>query len=214
MPATAAGTASTAEDVVVLEDISWDTYCRLNDENFSSSIRMSFFEGALEILTLSARHENWERMIEVLVHSLVEGMGLDCVSFGSVTMRRKDLRAGLEPDACFYFGPMAAAMRGREELNLQTDPAPDLAVEIDISRRSLPKFPLYAALGIGEIWRAHQDEMVLYQLVDGEYRVIPASKLLPGMTGVRLAQLLADGRALPVREWLSRVGAAAAEFRT
>ncbi len=214
MAAAATATASTAEDVVILEDLSWDTYCRLNDENFSPAIRMSFFEGALEIMTLSARHENWERMIEVLVHTLVEAMGSDCVGFGSVTMRRKDLRAGLEPDACFYFGPMAAAMRGRDELNLHTDPAPDLAVEIDVSRRSLPKFPLYAALGIGEIWRAHQDEMVLYQLVDGEYRVIPASKLLPCMTGVRLAQLLADGRALPVTEWLSRVRAAATEPKT
>ena len=87
-------------------------------------------------------------------------------------------------------------------------------MEIDVSRRSLPKFPLYAALGIGETWRAHQDEMVLYQLVDGEYRVIPASKLLPGMTGVLLAQLLADGRALPVTEWLSRVRAAATEPKT
>ena len=213
MPATAAATVSTAEDVVVLEDISWDTYCRLNDENFSPAIRISYFEGALEIMTLSARHEKWERMIEVLVHALVEALGLDCVSFGSVTMRRKDLRAGLEPDTCFYFGSMAAAMRDRDELNLHTDPAPDLAVEIDVSRRSLPKFPLYAALGIGEIWRAYKDEMVLYQLVDGEYRVILASNLLPGMTGVRLAQLLADGRALPVTEWLSRVRAAAAESK-
>ena len=214
MAAAATATASTAEDVVILRDISWDTYCRLNDENFSPAIRISFFEGALEIMTLSARHENWERKIELLVHTLVETMGLDCECFGSVTMRRKDLRAGLEPDSCFYFGPMAAAMRRRDELNLHTDPAPDLAVEIDVSRRSLPKFPLYAALGIGEIWRAHQDEMVLYQLVDGEYRVIPASKLLPGMTGVRLAQLLADGRALPVTEWLSRVRAAAKEPKT
>ena len=214
MPATATVTASAAEDVVVLHDISWDTYCRLNDENFSPAIRMSFFEGALEIMTLSARHGNWERKIEILVHTLVEAMGLDCECFGSVTMRRKDLLAGLEPDACFYFGPMAAAMRGRDVLDLHTDPAPDLVVEIDVSRRSLPKFPLYAALGIGELWRAHQDEMVLYQLVDGEYRVIPASKLLPGMTGVRLAQLLADGRALPVTEWLSRVRVAATESRT
>ncbi len=172
MAAAATATASTAEDVVILHDISWDTYCRLNDENFSPAIRMSFFEGALEIMTLSSRHENWERKIEVLVQTFAGTIRLDCESFGSVTMRRKDLRAGLEPDACFYFGPMAAAMRGREQLDLHTDPAPDLAVEIDISRRSLPKFPLYAALGIREIWRFHREEVVLYELVDGEYRVI------------------------------------------
>jgi len=70
----------------------------------------------------------------VLVHTLAAAMGLDSESFGSVTMRRKDLGGGLEADACFYFGNMAVAMRGRDELNLQLDPAPDLAVEVDISR--------------------------------------------------------------------------------
>ena len=170
---------------------------------------MAFFEGSLEIMTVSARHENWGGKIEVLVHNFAAAAGIDCEGFQSVTLRRKDLSAGLEPDACFYFGPMAVAMRGKDELTLQTDPAPDLAVEIDISRRSFPKFPLYAALGIGEIWRFHQDEMVLYQLVDGGYRVIEESTCLPRMTGKRLLQLLIDGRSLPVGEWLQRVRAAA-----
>ncbi len=214
MPATAAATAPAAEDVVILEDISWDTYCRLNDENFSPAIRMSFFEGALEIMTLSSRHENWERKIEVLVQTFAGAIRLDCESFGSVTMRRKDLRAGLEPDACFYFGPMAAAVRGREELDLHTDPAPDLAVEIDISRRSLPKFPLYAALGIREIWRFHREEVVLYELVDGQYRVIEKSTVLPSIGGARLTQLLAESRSMPSPDWLDRVRAAATEPKT
>ena len=150
MPATAVATASGAEDVVVLRDISWGTYCQLNDENFSPAIRMAYFEGSLEIMTISARHENWERKIDLLIHTLAGALGIDCEGFGSVTMRRKDLRSGLEPDACFYFGPLAAIMRGREALDLQTDLAPDVAVEIDISRRSFSKFPLYAALGIRE----------------------------------------------------------------
>ena len=131
-------------------------------------------------------------------------------NYGSVTLRRRDLRAGLEPDSCYYLGPMAAAMRNRDELNLDTDPAPDLAVEVDIGRRSFSKFPLYAALGIGEVWRFHQNEMVLHRLVDGEYRVVEESAWLPRLTGARLTQLLAEGRALPLPEWLDRVHAAAA----
>ena len=209
MPAAAAMTASAAEDVVVLRHIAWETYCQLNDENFSPAVQMAFFEGSLEIMTVSARHENWERKIEVLVRNLTGAMGLDCESFGSVTMRRKDLRVGLEPDACFYFGPMAVASRGREELNLQTDPAPDLAVEIDISRRSFSKFPIYAALGIREIWRFHENEMALYELAEGEYRVIEQSAVLPPMTAAILTQLLADSLSMPSPAWLARIRAAA-----
>ena len=209
MPATAVATASGAEDVVVLRDISWGTYCQLNDENFSPAIRMAYFEGSLEIMTISARHENWERKIDLLIHTLAGALGIDCEGFGSVTMRRKDLRSGLEPDACFYFGPLAAIMRGREALDLQTDLAPDVAVEIDISRRSFSKFPLYAALGIRELWLFSQDEIALYQLADGEYRSVQQSAFLAHMTSACLTQLLADCRLMPLPEWLARVRAAA-----
>jgi Uma2 family endonuclease len=214
MPATAAVTAPGVEEVVVLRDISWDTYCRLNDENFSPAIRMTFFGGALEITALSSRHENWARKIEVLVQVLSGAMGLDCETFGSATIRRKELSAGLEPDACFYFGPMAAAMREKGELNFQTDPAPELAVEVDISRRSFSKFPLYAALGIGEIWRFHEREMALYELVDGEYRPIQTSKLLPGIGGALITRLLGESQTLPSPEWQERVRAAALEAKS
>ena len=208
MPAAAAMTASAVEDVVVLRDIAWETYRQLNDENFSPAIRMAFFEGSLEIMTVSADHENWARAIETLVQTLAWAVRLDVKSFGSVTMRRKDLRAGLEPDACFYFGQMAAAMRGRKVLNLHSDPAPDLAVEIDISRRSFAKFPIYAALGIREIWRFHEGELALYELAEGEYRAIERSMVLPRMTGARLTQLLADSQTMASPEWLDRVRSA------
>ena len=208
MPAAAAMNASAAEDVVVLRDIAWETYCQLNDENFSPAIHMAFFEGFLEIMTVSARHENWEGTIETLVHALAWAVRLDVTTFGSVTMRRKDLRAGLEPDACFYFGQMAATMRGRKELDLHSDPAPDLAVEIDISRRSFAKFPIYAALGIREIWRFHENELALYELAEGEYRAIDQSVALPRMTGARLTQLLADSQTMASPEWLDRVRSA------
>lgn len=197
MPATAAVTAPGAEDVVVLHDISWDTYCRLNDENFSPSTRMAFFEG------------DWGSQIEALVRARAAALDLDCVGFGRFTMRRKDLSAGLEPDACFYFGPMAAAMRARQELNLQTDPAPELAVEVDISRRSFSKFPLYAALGIGEIWRFHESQMKLYALVDGKYCRVQTRTLLPGITEALAMRLLTESQVLPSTEWLERVRAAA-----
>jgi len=54
MSATATVTAAAAEDVNVLRDIVWETYCQLNDENGSPAVRMAFFQGELEIMTVSA----------------------------------------------------------------------------------------------------------------------------------------------------------------
>jgi Uma2 family endonuclease len=198
-----------AEDTITFPEIAWDTYCRLNDENSSPSIRMSYWKGALEIMTVSARHEYWGRSLESLVRTYANALRLDVISFGSLTMRRSDLQAGLEPDACFYFGPMAAAMRGRSHLDLHTDPAPDLAVEIDISRRSFSKLPLYAALGIREIWRFHQEEVFLHELAEGEYRSITASAWLPRLSGAQLRELLAESLSLSSHEWDERIRAAA-----
>lgn len=209
MAATATVTSVGAEDVNVLHDIAWETYCRLNDENFSPAVRMAFFQGALEIMTVSATHEYWGSNIEALVRVYASALGLDVTAFGSVTLRRKDLLAGLEPDKCFYFGPMATAMRGPRKLDLHVDPAPELAVEIDISRRSYSKLPLYAALGIREVWRFHQDEVELYELIDGSYRIIAASTLLPRITGAWLTKILGECSSMAWPAWEERIRVAA-----
>lgn len=198
-----------SEDVVVMHDIKWDTYCSLNDENAFPPTRMSFFEGTLEITTVSARHENWERKIDFLVRTLSIARRLDCEGFGSVTMRRKDLLAGLEADACFYFGPMAAAMRGRAELDLRHDPAPELAVEVDVGRHSAPKLPLCAALGIGEIWRYHQDQIFIYALSDSGYTEVNQSAVLPGITRSQLTHLMEAANSPPLHDWEERIRATA-----
>ncbi|MBO0719619.1 MAG: Uma2 family endonuclease, partial [Blastocatellia bacterium] len=38
-------------------------------------------------------------------------------------------------------------------LDFRVDPPPDIVVEIDIHHSSVAKLPIYAALGVPEIWR-------------------------------------------------------------
>jgi Uma2 family endonuclease len=42
---------------------------------------------------------------------------------------------------------------GKRPLDPDSDPPPDIVVEIDITNESLGKFPTYAAFGVREIWR-------------------------------------------------------------
>ncbi|WP_353736063.1 MULTISPECIES: Uma2 family endonuclease [unclassified Okeania] len=41
---------------------------------------------------------------------------------------------------------------------------PDLAIEIDITNSSIDKLPIYAALGVGEIWRYDGKNLRFYRL--------------------------------------------------
>ena len=70
----------------------------------------------------------------------------------STTFSRDDLQKGLEPDECYYIAH-AAAIIGKQELDLTVDPPPDLAIEVDISPPGVARQPIYAALGVPEIWR-------------------------------------------------------------
>ena len=61
-------------------------------------------------------------------------------------------------------------MRDKDELDLNVDPTPDLALEIDISRSSLNRMGIYAAIRVPEVWRYDGQKIRVYQLsADGQY---------------------------------------------
>ena len=77
---------------------------------------------------------------------------------------------------------------GKEELDLEFDPPPDIVVEIDITTRSMKKFSIYAALAVPEVWRYDGQSLRIYELSAGKYVEIPASRFLPGLSGSVLAK--------------------------
>ena len=131
---------------LVLHGIDWRTYARLLrlfDER--RSIRLTYDRGNLEITTLSPEHENLNLLLNHLVVAAAEELGLEIASYGSMTMRRR----GLEADQCYWIAN-EARMRGRDRIDLRTDPPPDLVIEVDVSRSSMDRMTIYAALGVPE----------------------------------------------------------------
>jgi Uma2 family endonuclease len=100
----------------------------------------------------SAAHEELKDTITLFVNTVAEEMAINTRSFGSATFQREDLQRGFEPDGCFYIQSVAL-IAGKTDLDLTEDPPPDLVIEIDLSHPSLPKFPIFAQLGIPEVWR-------------------------------------------------------------
>ena len=178
--------------VLSLEDVSWNEYeDLLRVVDGTTNLRISYDGGRLEIMTTSDWHDYYARLINSLVSVLTEELELDYVSFGSATIKLEKKLKGTEPDDCFYI-TNAAKVIGKSGLDLTTDPAPDLAIEVDVWHKSTGKFPIYAALGVPEIWRYRKNKMHFYRLEGDKYVETPASTLFPFLTPNRLEAILKE----------------------
>ena len=158
-----------AEQRTVLENISWETFeAILKEIGNNRGSRLAYDEGTLEIMTPLLEHENPKIQFDRLVFALAEKLNIEIKSAGSTTLKLKVVKKGIEPDNCYYI-QNESAVRGIVELDLETAPPPDLAIEIDITSSSVNKLGIYASLGVPELWRYNGRIIKFYQLVESEY---------------------------------------------
>jgi Uma2 family endonuclease len=193
------------EQKVILRGVSWQTYERLLAEHVEQSgIRFTYSDGILEIMVLSGRHEKPNRTLALLVEVLAEELQMDVERFGSTTFKRADLSKGFEPDSCFYIQHLGA-IHGQEEIDLTLDPPPDLVIEIDITSPSLNKLPLYAAVGVPEVWRYDGEHVFILRLEGQQYREAPHSAAFPLLTSAMATRLLMDSTQMRSTVWLRQL---------
>ena len=152
------------EQRILLEGISWGTFERLLEETGDQrNKRFSYCDGILEIMVPLVGHEEPLRLFEHFVAAIIDELGLEMRSLGSLTMKNPQQKKGLEPDCCFYI-QNEQVVRGVESLDFDIHPPPDLVIEVDNSNTSLDKFPIYVALKIPEIWRLRYGQLKIYRL--------------------------------------------------
>ena len=182
---------------LVIHQVPWDDYERLlEDVSERPSLRVSYDCGRLEIMSPLPEHEEYGRFIEGLVRILSEELDLKVQSYGSATWKRQRLAKGAEPDCCYYVRN-AGRVIGKRKFDLESDPPPDIVVEIDITNESLNKFPIYAALSVPEIWRYDGNTAQFYEWSANEYRgyrEIPESGFFSQFTPEMLADALAQSK--------------------
>ena len=184
------------EQRVIVRFVSWTTYEHLlADLSNQSSTRLTYDRGMLEIMCPLPEHEEWNRTIALLVEVLAEEMRIDVRNFGSTTFRRADLARGFEPDSCFYI-QHEADISGKSTIDLTVDPPPDLVIEVDITSGSLDKLPIYAQVGVPEIWRYNGQRLRISILTAGGYVESEASLALPLLTGPRLSEALLQSKSM------------------
>ena len=183
---------------LILLDVEWDDYERLVDENSRSrsSVRITYDRGRLEVMSPTSEHDHLADMCTLIAHVLGEETGSDVESFGSTTFKQTRLVKGAEPDACFYV-QSAPQIIGKRNLDLATDPPPDVMVEIDISHDSTTKMAIYASMSVAEVWRydGRHNQMHIYHLKDGAYLEMPSSIAFPILTSAMLSEFLEQSKA-------------------
>jgi Uma2 family endonuclease len=173
---------------LVMHGVSWEDYEHLLTElEERPHFRVSFDRGRLEIMSPSARHERYARFLDGVVREFANAHKLAVEMVGQTTWKRA-LARGVEPDCCYYVKNVDHIIA--RDLDLETDPPPDIAVEIDLTNSSLRKLNIYAALGVPEMWRFNGKALQVYELSGGQYVEIDAGRFLPGLTGRTLGDLI------------------------
>ncbi|WP_198648624.1 Uma2 family endonuclease [Cyanothece sp. BG0011] len=177
------------ENRVILNQITWETFQQLLQElgNNRSSL-LAYNEGMLEIMTPLGEHEHSKCFISDLIAIIADEMNLNIKKMGSLTLKKETIKKGVEPDACYYL-KNEPLVRHKQDIRLDFDPPPDLILEIDMSNSSLNKLPIYAVLGVTEIWRYNGNNLTGFVL-NNDSQYYEESKYSLTFSWLELSQLI------------------------
>lgn len=168
------------DQVVTLRGASWADYRRLVRLRGDAPVpRFAFMPGVLEIMSPSRLHESVKSMIGRLVEAWCVENGVEITPYGSWLLENRRSKRALEPDECYIVGEDDADR-------------PHLAIEVVRRSGGIDKLAIYSKLGVDEVWIWRKGAIEIFTLKGGplkkgEYKKVPASKVLDG---IDLPQLL------------------------
>jgi Uma2 family endonuclease len=189
------------EGHLFLQDVDWDDYEAMLQIVGERRIRVTFDEGVLEVTVPSQKHEQAAQLFGLFIPRLAEELDIPYEPLGMTTWKKASAAKGLEPDQCYYIQNQAI-VRTKEVLDLDPDPPPDLAIEVDITSSSMNRMGIYAELGVPEVWRYDGESLTMYRLQpDGQYQSCPESQSFPGLQPSDVLRFLGLGRAMDKTRW-------------
>ena len=145
------------DDLIVLRDATWADDQRLLEIRGERPVpRLTYLEGAIQLMTPSRPHELLKSMIGRLVEAWCVETGVPITPYGSWLHESKEADRGVEPDECYVLGDA-------------TDPARcDLAIEVIWTHGGLDKLEGYRKLGVKELWIWKEGAITVYALRNDE----------------------------------------------
>ena len=165
---------------VILRHQTWADYEELlqrRQDNAAIKVRYDARTQEIRIMAPLPKHGNYSDVISDLVKALLRHSGQEWQSYDPITLKRFG-EAGLEPDKCFYIQNREAVL-GKEHIDLQTDPPPHLALEVDAASPTDPQD--YQPLGVPELWIYREDSLHVYLFEGQHYHESSDSPTFPGV---------------------------------
>lgn len=193
---------------LLIRNLDWPQFERILEElGEPRASRIAYSHGTLEIRMPSPEHEVDKELLGDLVKILLDELEIDCECFGSITFKQAAMESGIEPDQCFYIQHQAQ-MRGKRHVDLSIDPAPDLAIEVDVTSKT--QLDAYVALGVPELWRYEKNRLNIYTPQAGEYQLAITSPTFPALPILELVaevfeQSLQSGRSPALRAFRKKI---------
>jgi Uma2 family endonuclease len=189
------------EGRLVLHDVGWNDYEAMLDIVGERHIRVTYDRGTMEVAMPSQRHERATQLFGLFVPRLAEKLEILYEPLGMTTWRKPDAERGLEADQCYYIQNQAV-VRDRELLDLDIDPPPDLAIEVDITSSSLNRMEIYAGLRVPEVWRYDGQAVTFFRLSpEGQYQESDESLSFPGLRPGDVLRFVELGSTLDKLRW-------------
>ena len=168
----------TAGDEIILRFRDWQDYeTLLARRHENAGLRIQYDSSTQEIRVMSPLpgHGKNADLIADFIKTLLKNQGKDWEAFTPITLKRIN-QQGVEPDYCFYIQNRDAIL-GHERIDLEKDPPPDLAIEIDMTSTTRPED--YQSIGVKELWIYRQDELLIFCFDGQAYQEVQLSQQFP-----------------------------------
>jgi Uma2 family endonuclease len=159
------------EQRMLIHGVSWKDYVILREALDTPGLRMTYCEGALELMTPSRAHELWKTTIARLIELYAFQRGLPLVGYGSTTFRHEVKERGAEPDECWCLGSI-----------MRDGDYPHIVLEVIATNPLLDKLLVYDGFAVPEVWLWRDGAFELYRRRGaGGYDRVERSQFLPDL---------------------------------
>jgi Uma2 family endonuclease len=173
----------TTDHFVYLRGVPWEEYQRLLAlRGESSTPRMTYLHGVLELMAPSKYHEGDKKKLARLLEAWAEEAGVELEGYGSWTLESHEHERGAEPDECYCVARIAES----------DDDRPDVAIEVVWTSGGIDKLEVYRKLGVREVWFYERGSLRFFALRGEAYEAIERSLVLPACDPSLLVHAMAE----------------------